>query len=285
MSAVAPFDWTHETYLRQGWQVVPLPPRSKVLDVPGVTGHEGKPLSLDGLRSYVGQGRNVGLRMPRNVIGIDVDDYGEKHGWSSLEAWRQERCLPPLPPTAMSSARPLPSGIRFFRVPSGFKAPGLVVPHVDVVQHRHRYAVAPPSIHPVTGTRYVWFGPDGEPAPEVEGGMLLPGIVHLAELPEEWLQALAPAPETPRPTTVASWSRKALLRALEAACAQLAVEPEGNRDNLLFWHARVTAREAIEAGAPTDAVVVMLLEAALEAGLGEAESRRTIKSGLEGKRR
>lgn len=56
--------------------------------------------------------------------------------------------------------------------------------------------------------------------------------------------------------------------------AHVARQPEGNRDNALFW----AACRAIEAGARE---LDPLVDAALETGLPERQARRTIRSAQE----
>jgi hypothetical protein len=35
---------------------------------------------------------------------------------------------------------------------------------IDIIQHKHRYTILPPSLHPATGKPYSWVnGPDVEP--------------------------------------------------------------------------------------------------------------------------
>ncbi len=136
--------------------------------------------------------RNVAIRMPAGVLGLDVDAY-EKGGalkGGAVALADLEARLGPLPPTWVSSARPAPSGIRWFRVPTEIDGrpinwPGEAAKGIEIIQAGHRYALVWPSINPEAGgARYVWRDPDGEscchtPPP---GGM--------AELPEAWVRGL-----------------------------------------------------------------------------------------------
>ena len=86
----------------------------------------------------------------------------------------------PLPPSPRATSRDDGiSGIRLYRVPSGWKGagilpaapvceghplpdgrearPGNLVSPGEVIQHHHRYMVAPPSVHP-SGRPYRWLG-------------------------------------------------------------------------------------------------------------------------------
>lgn len=74
---------------------------------------------------------NTAVRLPPNVIGLDVDDYpvGEgdklhiKRGDKHLETFRQSRDLPELPKTVRISARSAktPSGVRLYRIPESMR--------------------------------------------------------------------------------------------------------------------------------------------------------------------
>lgn len=118
------------------------------------------------------------------------------------------------------------------------------------------YVVAPPSIHPC-GDAYTWHRKSK------------PG-----SLPA-WLLALCmPPPPPPRPPNMLTASPSSRLRGLQDVVAGAA---EGNRNDCLNW----AAWKAREIENLDQAVVIeALLDAALAAGLGEREARRTIASGL-----
>ena len=113
------------------------------------------------------------------MIGIDVDDYGDKHGGKTLAELEIELGL--LPETVISTSREGVSGIRFFRVPAGLKWPSQAGPDVEIIRHGHRYAMVWPSVHP-EGREYVWAGK--------VNGHLPPTVAELPELPPEWVQHL-----------------------------------------------------------------------------------------------
>lgn len=134
--------------------------------------------------------RNIGLRMPPGVIGLDVDHYGSKTGGDTLAAL--EARFGHLPPTWVSSARPAPSGIRFYRVPLELDGreinwPGEAGKFIEIIQPGHRYAVVWPSTNPeAAGAGYEWRFEDGV----VHDGVLpYPG--SLAPLPDAWVRGLA----------------------------------------------------------------------------------------------
>jgi hypothetical protein len=145
--------------------------------------------------------RNIGLRMPPGVIGLDIDA-----GYSKIENGREivkrgdvtlaelEARLGPLPPTWVSSARPAPSGIRFYRVPEHLDGreinwPGEAGKFIEIIQPGHRYAVVWPSTNPdADGAMYEWRhdewnGNLGHPEPPRPEG--------IAYLPDAWLRGLA----------------------------------------------------------------------------------------------
>jgi hypothetical protein len=142
--------------------------------------------------------RNIGLRMPPGVIGLDIDA-----GYSKIEHGREvvkrgditlaelEAKFGPLPATWTSSARPAPSGIRFYRVPEQLDGreinwPGEAGKFIEIIQPGHRYAVVWPSTNPdAAGALYDWRYPD-------QGfSDVIPRPVDLAWLPETWLRGLA----------------------------------------------------------------------------------------------
>lgn len=169
-------------YIEHGATPFPLPDRKKFPPPCGVTGHT-KDLTQDEIRAFwegVSGSENVGIRVPDNVIVIDVDHYGEKTGADTLKALENE--LGELPPTWSSTRRGADSVSRkyFFSVPTGkrWKSPGK---DIDIIQHTHRYAVVFPSV--VDGLKEEWYGPDGQPCE-------IPSFAALPALPESWVDRL-----------------------------------------------------------------------------------------------
>jgi len=159
----SPFDSWRE-YWDAGWHgLFPLPDGRKAPPPVGRTGRAGvDSIYADLYLEGEDLGRfNIGLRLPLNIIGIDVDAYGEKGGGETFADLRS--MLGPLPSTWRCSARGDGiSGIYLYTVPEGVE---LIDgwPGIDVIQHHHRYLVVPPSVHP-SGAVYEWFGPDGQPS-------------------------------------------------------------------------------------------------------------------------
>jgi DNA polymerase I-like protein with 3'-5' exonuclease and polymerase domains len=183
-----PFADSVADYARAGWPcILPVPVEAKSPPPVGYTGADGAdtdPMTLVQWATSHGDW-SVALRMPDGVIGIDVDHYAkggvQKRGGDSLA--EHEQMWGPLPPTWRSSARDLPSGIRFYRAPAQRYATKLGQ-SIEIIQRHHRYAVVAPSWHTAVGAPYRWYGPDGEPCEYP------PKVDELPELPPAWVEGL-----------------------------------------------------------------------------------------------
>ncbi|PBC54900.1 bifunctional DNA primase/polymerase [Rhodococcus sp. ACPA1] len=199
-----PYAATAAKYWDAGFRGV-LPtnkPRTKSPIPSGYTGHDGADPSYPDVIAWTEDkpASNIALRMPHDLVGLDVDAYGDKTGGRTLA--HAEQLWGALPPTWISTSRvDGVSGIRFYRVPAGtrllneikFRAEGLG--HIDIVQRTHRYAIVAPSIHP-EGRAYQWVEPDGFNSDGV------PKPADLPDLPPLWLQNLVAV----EPHTKAAWS-------------------------------------------------------------------------------
>lgn len=203
-------------YWASGWRgILPLPHGVKWPPPKGWTGADGPEPSWPDVTSWseTRPDGNIALRMPDGVVGIDVDDYGNKNGYTTLaEAsarWGD------LPPTVRSTSRTDGrSGIYLYRVPPGtrltaqlgFPAGGgrAALGHVEIVQRHHRYAVVAPSTHP-EGGHYRWVADDDADEPGTwatpgacdgmltwhgAAGMLVPELSELPHLPDQWVTQL-----------------------------------------------------------------------------------------------
>lgn len=196
-------------YVSRGWtDPLPLPEGLKFPPPDDVTGN--RPYLSDARRREVWDDAlddpddpdavpvpNLGLRMPTveidgeayEVLGIDVDQYDEKHGTDTLDGLVAD--LGELPPTWRSTSRDPdnPSGIRFFLVPAGLKWKGKPGPDIDIIQRTHRYAVVWPSVvtwdkAPIDPPRvYQWYDADGNPCD-------VPNVGDLPMLPKRWVDYL-----------------------------------------------------------------------------------------------
>ena len=188
-----PYARAAHIYRQAGWHgTLPLGSRPGVKFPPpsGWTGHGAPyPSTADvAAWSETHGNRNIGLRMPPGIIGLDVDDYGDKTGAATLAELEQR--FGPLPPTWVSSARPAPSGIRFYRVPTDppINWPGEAGKFIEIIQPGHRYAVVWPSTNPeAAGAQYQWITPWETSAI----GWIPKPATELPELPARWIEGLA----------------------------------------------------------------------------------------------
>jgi hypothetical protein len=168
-------------YHQAGWHPVPLPRLAKYPPPNGLTGESGIDLTAPEVATTPWDG-NIGLRMPPDVIGLDIDAYGGKPGLVTFREMIGR--LGPLPNTRIThSGRNDNSGIRFYRVPVGHWLTKL--PGIEIIQRSHRYAMVWPSTHP-DGRQYGWWD-------QAEGGPTedVPLVEDLPELPWPWIEELS----------------------------------------------------------------------------------------------
>jgi bifunctional DNA primase/polymerase-like protein/AAA domain-containing protein len=183
-------------YARAGWTgILEFNPGRKSPPPDNRTGYTGQDLDLGKVRQRVGRGKtNIGLRLPQDVVAIDVDVYnktkGTKAGDKTLA--KLEKQLGKLPPTWTSTARGADSPSRqyMFRIPYGThlkKGNKLAenMPGIDLIQWFHRYTICWPSTNDEAGgAQYLWYTPDGSAADRV------PQVKELPYLPDAWVQEL-----------------------------------------------------------------------------------------------
>lgn len=186
--AGAPYAIGAKEYLKRGWDSpLPVPYGSKKLVASGWTGYRGKRPDHGQVKQWLNHhgADNIAIRMPEDVIGIDVDAYGDKYGELTLDVW--EMSIGPLPATWRSTSRKHEiSGIYWFRLPE--EAVGLhwhdLGGDVETISWHHRYAMVWPSIHPETGQTYAWYDDWGKRVVDP------PAKDDLAVLPMAWVQRL-----------------------------------------------------------------------------------------------
>lgn len=203
-----PYQAAARDYWEAGWSPLPLPAASKAPVPVGFTGATGKYVTEKQLDEWLAEGAkakagklsfkpaNVALRLPRNVLGVDVDAYGEKAGEATLAAAEEE--WGPLPRTWVSTSRDDGlSGIRFFRIPEGLAWPGQLPQGlgVELLRWDHRFAIVAPSVHDITRASYRWLeekfaGPIGDRAVVLEESDSFPEIADLPALPKRWVEGL-----------------------------------------------------------------------------------------------
>jgi len=189
------------SYLTAGYSPLPLPPGQKWPPPKGWTGADAPMAGIEQVRRWARSdpAANIALRLPDGVIGVDLDLYPDPSkdhpAIERMAAWDvllgQLGALPESP--RATSRDDGISGIRLYRVPAGWKAAGILpaapvcqghplpgggeakagdpVSPGEVIQHHHRYMVAPPSAHP-SGRRYRWHGgnlPAISDLPSLEG--------------------------------------------------------------------------------------------------------------------
>lgn len=184
-----PYAYGAVLYRQAGW-LTPLPVVGKDVNLPdGFTGYDGRDAVDGDVATWMDTrgSDNVCIRMPDDVIGIDVDAYDGRVGEQTIEWWTENVGVP-LPPTWRSTSRDDPSsGIYLFRVPAGrtWKSSLGRDSNVEIVRRAHRYAVVWPSMHPDTHRRYFWYRPDGTISMDD-----VPDIESLTALPDAWVEAL-----------------------------------------------------------------------------------------------
>lgn len=183
-----PYGNAARAYRDAGWQGV-LPIVGKRVPPSGFTGLSGAWPDDVQVEQWIAtrSSENIGLRMPDDVIGIDVDAYDGRRGLETIE-WYELQLDETLPPTWTASSRTdgSGSGIRFFRVPEGvsWRSDLGKDSNVEILRYGHRFAVVWPSVHPDTGQTYRWKTPDGNVSDDV------PAVGEFPALSQAWVDAL-----------------------------------------------------------------------------------------------
>ncbi len=194
-----PYSATVDDYLTSGWSgPLPVGSKSKPYNKEPVpkdfTGWEGEWPDTDQIAKWVDQrgGYNIALRLPENVVGLDLDLYKGPAAGETMKAITEIHGM--LPRTWLSTSRTDSSGIRFFSLPEGVNPRDLNgnindptdenLTAGEVIRYGHRYAVVWPSIHPDTGQQYGW-------AHQETGEARIPEPSELPLLPPEWVDHLS----------------------------------------------------------------------------------------------
>lgn len=286
----------HGIYRAAGWiGPLPLGEGTKYPPPDGFTGWHGDYPSGADSQTWVDEypeyatTRQIALRMADDVIGIDVDQYGGKRGADTLaEAQRRWGALPPSPKSSSRGSNP--SGIHFYRVPSGTELrtkigfPELKLDGIEIIQRHHRYAVVWPSVHPDTGADYRWFSTASPSTP--------PRVANLKPLPLAWLEALAsdgaPSNAAANPKLVAEFAQVHAnggdLHAIRGVLAVFRKGVEGGaRHDAMISAVCMAAREARDGRYPaTD--VRSALRNAFTLALGEARGTQRLSGPVEARR-
>jgi hypothetical protein len=254
-------------YADRGWPVVHLVPGGKVPATRhGLLDATTDPVVI--MRLWRQRARaTVGIRTgPRpdgaGLLVVDLDGQEGLGSWARLEA----RYGVAVTLEASTGG----GGIHLlYRYPEGIdlgNSAGRLGEGVDT-RAKGGFIVVPPSIHP-SGRRYAWTGS---------------GDAAIAPTPAWLVDLLRPPPPRPGPAVKREWQpgddRRQLARFNGLIDMMAAARPRQRNDRLYWCACRL--HELLEEGAPP-AWIELLVDAGVAAGLGEAEVRKTIKSGLEG---
>ncbi len=177
-------------YRDRGWSVIKLRAGIKYPPPAGFTGRDGIDPSGADMHAWAEEepGGNLAIRLPVEVIGIDVDAYGGKTGAQTLAEAEKRWGKLPYSPRSTSRDDGI-SGIRLYRIPPGVELVGVIefpelgIGDIEICQRHHRYVMGWPSIHP-SGRRYQWLGIDDGPLGEP------PAPDDIPDLPAGWVEAL-----------------------------------------------------------------------------------------------
>lgn len=183
--ALGPYATGAPVYLAAGWSPIPIGVGRRNQPPSGVTGAKGRAVEPADVAAWMtGRGGdNLGIRLPQNVVGIDVDCHDGKLGGEQILVL--EAAYGPLPSTWHSTSRTDGSKIMFYRCP-----PHIAItlkdlaPDIELIRHWYRYAAVWPSVNEKSQAVYRWFRPDG--AVVAEG--IVPTREQLMPLPPSWHQ-------------------------------------------------------------------------------------------------
>jgi len=270
-----------------GYPIPSADPFAKFPPIVGYTGRDGVIPGREQVERWMEAlpQSNILLRLAKDVIGIDVDNYDDKHGASTIH--KAEREHGRLPQTFHSSARGGMSGIYYYRLGGLMderELKGDLGPdsHVEVIRFSHRYAVVPPSWHQGTAARYEWFpeAPLSKDALPVLPHEWYAHMVHACDCfrqqRDEQRAAMRRFKSRPSGTAGAHHAHLDLNKATE----RLATTSTGSRNNVLSGIAgRFLLHDVIINGVlSVDEVWTVLLEAGLDAGLDTNEITATLHS-------
>ena len=159
-----PFGTAAMKYLRAGWpEVLPVRrggPLDKTPMLKGYHGREGAWPDETTTRLWSNRYKlaNIALRLPRWVIGVDVDDYDGKPGGDTLYDLENQLGYLIAGPTSTSRVDGV-SGIRLFALPGDYvnaNWPAQAGAGIDVITWYERYVICEPSVHKL-GREYGWY--------------------------------------------------------------------------------------------------------------------------------
>lgn len=212
---------------------------------------------------------NVGLR---TGVVCDVCDIDTPEGLRAVQSLLGDEL-----PTARTGA----GGYHVYVAATGAGNRARFLPGVDW-RGAGGYVVAPPSLH-ASGERYVWVRPITGEFPPCPAALLDLLVPPPAGPPPAAASAGSPppaaAPAGGRPTVVHHPAGYAAA-ALRDEAFRVGTAPVGRRNTTLYHAARSLGRLVAAGFLGPDDVTATLTRAARTAGLGRAETARTIRSGL-----
>lgn len=225
-------------YKAKGWAITtPLPAGKKYPPATGITGNVDYLKRLEAAETAWNNaepGCNIGLVMATDnpefdVIAIDVDHYGDKHGADNLAELEPQLGSLELATVPRSTRRGADSrSAQFpFKVAKGYSWATSVCEAVDIVQAGHRYSAVYPSV--VDGEEYRWYLGENE--------IEIPAIEDLPWLSEAWQDYLKPTPARAAAHKADVESFKAALLWLKERCLPgdaeaVEVNPNARHDSM-----------------------------------------------------
>lgn len=280
-------------YFEAGWSPLPLPARQKA-PVPGDkekgehwTGYKGEYADEAQVLFWIDERPhgNIAIRLPDDVVGIDVDDYDDKPGGATLD--ELEATYGALPPTVRVTARGRRnrSGIRLYRIAPDTRFPTVLGPGIEVIQWFHRYFVAYPSWNPKAEATYRIFDDRRARNAEISEHTEHFTPESLTPLPDEWYEVVGlrreptgldkQAPELTNEATL-DWLKahagkrcRATQNVLNARLAKLEVTGKGGRYDAMLNGVMALVRLGTEGHTGIQSAVGALKKAYYDAIAGE----------------
>lgn len=177
-----PYAISAHAYLTAGFS--PLPAKGKLLLVTGVSGIDGRMATAHDVSRWADEyaDADVVLRLPTDVIGLDVDAYKD-----NLEALAKlERRHGKLPETWNADSRGGDGGKLLYRVPLRDSKWKSDIGGITTIQHTHRYVLVAPSYNEKSESVVKWY--HGLGGPEIVDE--IPDVADLPMLPAAWVAEL-----------------------------------------------------------------------------------------------
>lgn len=223
----SPFVAAADEWLEAGWNPFPAyhtKEKSKAPCVPkwyvddvkfSVIGHDAVDVTPKLLAGWKKEYPNaqLGIRLPRSVLGIDVDMYDGKGGRERLRDL--VATYGPLDATWVSTSRSDGSGIYLFAVDDSRNFPNDLGHGIELIRACSRFMLAAPSTHPKTGNRYGFLRPDNQFVLDE-----FPAVSDIPPLREAWAAGLAQEVRQRRAVIVQAGDVRSWIEALPGGKAE-----------------------------------------------------------------